>query len=140
MRRDLRLALLITDSLFIAYWTLTALAAAGAIHIPPDYLYRHHDDPRVVAWNWSFFPLDIGFSVVGYVALAAARRGDPAWRAYALISLVLTSVAGLMAVSYWALTGEIDPSWFAINAVLAVWPLFYLPRLVCDLLPGARAA
>ena len=51
----------------------------------------------------------------------------------ALISLVLTQVAGLMAVGYWALLGEFDPSWFLPNLALVVWPMAFLPRLVCDL-------
>src|ERR1041385_5785621 len=123
MSRSLRLSLALTDVLFLLYWLLTALAAARLIRVPPEWLYSNYSDPRVVAWNWSFFPLDLAFSLIGLAALFAERRNDPLWQPLVAISLVLTSVAGTMAVSYWTLTGVIDPAWFGINAVLAVWPL-----------------
>jgi hypothetical protein len=65
--------------------------------------------------------------------LSAARRGDPLWRPLALISLLLTTVAGLMAVAYWTLLGEFDPAWFLPNLVLLVWPLLFVPKIVRDL-------
>ena len=37
--RGLKTSLLITDIGFLAYWALTALAAAGLIAIPAEYLY-----------------------------------------------------------------------------------------------------
>ena len=133
MSRSLALALMITDWLFIAYWTLSGLDKAGLIHIPADLLYANAHDPRVVAWNWSFFPLDIAFSIFGLAAVSASRRGKGLWRPLALISLVLTMVAGGMAVGYWALLGEFDPSWFLPNLALLLWPLAFLPGLVRDL-------
>jgi len=133
MSRSLALALMITDWLFIAYWTLSGLDKAGLIHIPADLLYANAHDLRVVAWNWSFFPLDIAFSILGLAAVSASRRGKGLWRPLALISLVLTMVAGGMAVGYWALLGEFDPAWFLPNLVLLLWPLSFLPGLVRDL-------
>ena len=38
-----------------------------------------------------------------------------------------------MAVSYWTLLGEFEPSWFLANAALIAWPLAFLPSLICDL-------
>jgi hypothetical protein len=35
-------------------------------------LYAEADNPRVVAWNWSFFPLDIAFSLTGILAVRYA--------------------------------------------------------------------
>lgn len=141
MGRRLAIALAVTDVLFLAYWATAALSAAGLLHIPPQYMYAGYGEPRVTAWNWSFLPLDLAFSVVGLFAVRSARRGDPLWRPLALISLILTQVAGLMAVGYWALMGEFDPSWFLPNLALVVWPVFFLPGLVCDLAaPGGEAA
>jgi hypothetical protein len=133
MDRRLALALSATDLLFLAYWAAASASQFGLIAIPAAWLYAGYDQPRVVAWNWSFLPLDVAFSATGLAAVAAARRGDPLWRPLCLVSLTLTIVAGLMAVSYWTLLGEFDPSWFLPNLALVVWPLFFLPRLVCDL-------
>src|SRR5690349_12508032 len=130
MNKSLRLALSITDWLFLAYWLASALHAMGVLPIPTDLLYADADDPRVVAWNWSFFPLDLAFSLTGLAAVRYARRDNPLWKPLALMSLVLTMVAGGMAVGYWTLIGEFDPFWFLPNLILLVWPTFYLPRLV----------
>lgn len=138
MSRSLAVSLAITDVLFLAYWSLALMNQVGFISIPADLMYAGYDNPRVVAWNWSFFPLDLAFSVTGLMAVRAARRGDPTWRPLALISLTLTGVAGLMAVGYWAILREFDPSWFLPNLALLVWPFLFLPRLVCDLGAPAR--
>jgi len=130
MPRSLAFALTVTDWLFIAYWMASGLDKLGLVHVPADLLYANAHDPRVVAWNWSFFPLDIAFSVVGLAAVRASRRGRPVWRPLALISLVLTMVAGGMAVSYWTLLGEFDPAWFLPNLALLLWPLAFLPGLI----------
>jgi hypothetical protein len=139
MSRGLRLSLLLTDGLFLIYWALTSLEALRLISIPPLWLYSNYADPRVVAWNWSFFPLDLAFSLVGFAAVAAERRGSHIWQPLTLISLLLTSVAGTMAVAYWTMTGEIDASWYGINFALAIWPLFYIPRFVCGWTGAAKA-
>jgi hypothetical protein len=34
-----------------------------------------------------------------------------------------------MALSFWAIRGDFDPTWWAVNAALMIWPLFYLRRL-----------
>jgi len=133
MDRRLAVALSITDLLFLAYWAVAGAAAGGLIQLPAALMYAGYDQPRVVAWNWSFLPIDVAFSVTGLLAVRAARRGDPLWRPLALISLILTQVAGLMAVGYWALLGEFDPSWFLPNLALVAWPMAFLPKLVCDL-------
>jgi Family of unknown function (DUF5360) len=132
MSIPLRFALAITDILFLIYWTFAALDALGVIAFPADWLYANAHDPRVVAWNWSFFPLDVAFSITGLAAVRLAQRGDGLWRPLALISLILTMVAGGMAVGYWTLLREFDPAWFLPNLVLFVWPLFFIGRLVRD--------
>jgi len=133
MPRSLVFALSATDALFLIYWAVAAAGQFGVVEIPPAWMYAGYDEPRVMAWNWSFLPIDLAFSVSGLLAVGAARRGDPLWRPLCLISLVLTVVAGLMAVSYWALLGEFEPSWFLPNLALVLWPLAFLPKLVCDI-------
>jgi Family of unknown function (DUF5360) len=129
----LKLALTITDLAFLIYWAIAGLDTAGLISLPADWLYPDAHDPRVVAWNWSFFPLDIGFSVTGLCAVRANAQGKPIWRPLALISLILTMVAGGMACGYWLLLAEVDPTWFGMNLLLLVWPLAFLPKLVREM-------
>jgi len=133
MGTGLTVGLLITDIAFLLYWTAAALHAADLIHIPQAWLYANADDARVVAWNWSFFPLDVAFSLTGLAAVRAARRGHSAWRPLALISLILTMVAGGMAVGYWAILGEFDPFWIGSNSVLLLWPAPFVVVLVRDI-------
>lgn len=137
MPPSLAVALTITDIAFLIYWTFAALHAFAVIEIPRDWLYANADDPRVVAWNWSFFPLDVAFCLTGLAAVRCARRGASLWRPLALISLILTMVAGGMAVSYWALLAEFDPFWIGANALLLVWPIPFLGGLVKSLSVGA---
>jgi hypothetical protein len=131
--RGLKISLSVTDIAFLLYWAVAALDTSGLIHLPSDWLYPNAHDPRVVAWNWSFFPLDVAFSVTGLWAVRASALGDATWRPLALISLILTMVAGGMACGYWLLIGEIDAVWFGMNLLLIMWPILFLPRLVCDL-------
>ncbi|MEM7002191.1 MAG: DUF5360 family protein [Pseudomonadota bacterium] len=130
MSPSLRWLLAITDLLFLLYWSLAALSALNVVQIDPALMYADYDNPRVIAWNWSFFPLDVVFSLVGLYSIRAWRRGAPSWRPLALISLTLTMTAGGMAVSYWALLGEFDPAWFLPNLALLIWPLFFLRGLI----------
>lgn len=129
MPRGLRTALRVTDTLMLAYWAVTALAALGVVALPPDALYKDYHDPVMVAWNWSFVPLDVAFALTG---LASVRReaagGD--WRGLAIVSLTLTMCAGGMALAFWTLRRDFDPGWWLPNLVLLVGPLVWLPRLV----------
>ncbi|MEL6665962.1 MAG: DUF5360 family protein [Pseudomonadota bacterium] len=130
MSRALFLSISITDFLFMTYWLIAGLALFDIFSLPPDLMYGDYTNPRVVAWNWSFFPLDLIFSIFGYLAISASGRGDPIWRQYALISLVLTMTAGGMAVVYWAILKEFDPAWFIPNSILLIWPLFFIGKLI----------
>ncbi len=140
MSRPLALAITVTDVAFLLYWSFAALALTGILHVPPEWMYANYDQPDVIAWNWSFLPMDLAFSVFGLKAVAAARRGDPSWRPFAIVSLTLTMAAGGMAVSYWAILREFDPSWFLANLTLVIWPLFFMSRLMSDVETKARAA
>jgi len=126
MSAPLRLLMLVTDIGLLTYWSLTALAAAGVIHLPPDWLFSDYLNPLIVAWNWSFLPLDVLLSVVGIASVRLAARNDPRWQHYAIISLSLTVCSGLMAVSFWAIRGDFDPIWWGFNLYLMLWPLPFL--------------
>ena len=140
MRPSLKWALTTTDVAFMAYWSATLLECVGLISIPSEWLYAHAHAPRVIAWNWSFFRLDIAFSITGLWAVRAGAQDKAVWRPLALISLILTIVAGTMACGYWMLLGEVDAVWFGMNAVLVVWPLVFLPRLVREMAVKSASA
>ncbi len=130
MPRSLAIAITVTDVAFLLYWTVSALALVGVLQIPAEWMYANYERPDVVAWNWSFLPMDLAFSFCGLKAVAASRRGDPSWIPLAIVSLTLTMAAGGMAVSYWAILGEFDPSWFLSNLALVIWPLFFFRPLL----------
>ena len=129
MPSSLRVGLGVTDMGFLVYWALAALSHFGVIAIPAEWMYADYDQPQVIAWNWSFLPMDLAFSWFGLRAIGRARAGRP-WRGHALVSLTLTMAAGGMAVSYWTLVGEFDPGWFGTNALLVVWPLFFMKSML----------
>jgi hypothetical protein len=128
--KGLRIALLLTDLGFITYWSLTALVAAGLLSVPPEYLFSDYHNPLVVAWNWSFAPLDIILSLAGLNAVRLQRAGDASWKGWAIFSLALTFCAGLMAISFWAIRGDFDVTWWTVNLALMIWPWIYLPTLI----------
>lgn len=130
MPRSLALLLTVTDVAFLVYWTVAALSQAGLVHVPPEWMYANYEKPDVIAWNWSFLPMDLAFSYFGLRAVAASRRGGDVWRPYAIVSLTLTMAAGGMAVSYWVILREFNPSWFLANLALVVWPPLFMRRLM----------
>jgi hypothetical protein len=125
MPAGLARTLALVDGVMLLYWAVTALVAFGLVAIPAEYLYKGYHDPLLVAWNWSFMPLDIGFALAGRQAAA----GKP-WRGLAAVSLALTGCAGGMAIAFWTLTHDFDPLWWIPNLILVAIPLVWLPRLV----------
>lgn len=106
--------LLLVDVGLLLYW-LIALADV----MPPAWLFKGYHDPVISAWNWSFLPLDLLASLTGLAGIAFTRQARTAMgESLILISLCLTFCAGLMALSFWALTADFDPSWWAANALL----------------------
>jgi hypothetical protein len=116
---------LTVDIGFIVYWFITLFHL-----IPGEYLFQDYENPILVAWNWSFLPLDLFISATGLSSLYLYRRGHPAWAAVATISLVLTSCSGLQAIAFWVIRLDFDPLWWAPNLVLLIYPLFFLPGMV----------
>ena len=132
MPKSLAIALSVTDIAFILYWIFAALAQIGLIQIPSEWMYANYEQADVIAWNWSFLPMDLAFSYFGLRAVALAQENDEKWRAFAIISLTLTMAAGGMAVSYWLILGEINWSWFLANLALVIWPLFFMGRIISE--------
>ena len=130
MTASLRHFLRITDIAMLAYWAVSGAAIAGLVHMPAAAMYAGYGTPMIDAWNWSFAPLDIGFAITGLVSVRLAGAGDPRWRSWAIISLVLTMCAGGMAVGFWALLGSFDLSWWIPNVILLLAPLIWLPALL----------
>ncbi|WP_340020907.1 YvaD family protein [Paenibacillus sp. FSL K6-1096] len=112
---------LVTDIGFILYWIITYF------HIIPESMaFKDYNNPIMVHWNWSFFPLDILISITGLSSLYLYRKQLPSWRAWALISLVLTFCSGLQAIAFWAFAHDFDIYWWGFNLYLLVYPLFFL--------------
>ena len=124
-----RKLMFITDIGMLLYWSLTILLALKLLNIPGDWLFKDYDDPRVMAWNWSFFPIDIALSVTGLKSLQLEKQNNDAWRMWAVVSLTLTVCAGLMAISYWVLVKDFDPSWWIPNLFLMIWPIPFILKL-----------
>ncbi|MFT3928562.1 MAG: DUF5360 family protein [Myxococcales bacterium] len=124
LSRPLRFFMLGVDLGFIVYWVITLTHV-----LPAEWLYAHHDDPVMVAWNWSFLPLDLFVSATGLSAVAAARRGDARWVLLAMLSLAATSASGMNAIAFWALRGDFDLGWWAPNLALLLGPLPFAWRL-----------
>ncbi|MDB4987596.1 MAG: hypothetical protein JWN04_2774 [Myxococcaceae bacterium] len=127
MSSSLRTFLWIVDLSFLLYWLVT-----GFHLLPASWLYAHHDEPAMVAWNFSFWPLDLVVSATGLSAVALWRRGRAGWAPLALLSLAFTSASGLNAVAFWALRGEFDLGWWLPNLVLLAGPWPFILQLVTN--------
>jgi hypothetical protein len=115
----------VTDIGFLVYWLITALG-----RVPAEWAFNGYHDPVLVAWNWSFLPLDLLISATGLTALWVARSGRLDWRGLAIASLALTSASGLNAIAFWALRGEVDWQWWLPNLYLLLYPWAFLPGLL----------
>lgn len=134
-----KVAMLVTDVGFLVYWSAALLGL-----IPAEYAYKDYDDPVMSDWNYSFLPLDVAASATGLASLHLCRRarrdGRPhriAWRPLMLVSLTLTSTAGLQAVVFWALRGDWSPTWWIPNLALLLFPVPAIARLLRQEAPGA---
>lgn len=116
---------LVTDIGFIIYWIITFF------HIIPDSVaFKDYTNPILIAWNWSFFPLDILISITGLSSLYLYKQKREIWRGFALISLILTFCSGLQAISFWAYYKDFDPYWWGFNGFLLIYPLFFIKAVM----------
>ena len=106
----------------LVYWGITGLGL-----LPARLAFNEYYNPLILAWNWSFLPLDLALSTTGLLAIAMDNAGRRlAARSFGLISLSLCFSSGLMAISFWALRREFDVAWWLVNSYLVVYPLAYL--------------
>jgi hypothetical protein len=119
---------LLTDIGFIVYWLLTALTL-----IPPEYAFNDYKNPLMVAWNWSFLPLDLAISATGLTAVYLHREKNNFWKSLALISLAFTVTSGLNAIAFWIIHGDFAVTWWLPNLYLMIYPFFFMPKLICEL-------
>lgn len=123
--KTLRPIFLAVDFGFIAYWLVTALQL-----LPAEWLYQDHGDPLMVAWNWSFAPLDLAVSVTGLWSLRLWNRRDPRHVRLALVSLALTSASGFQAISFWVARCDFNLWWWAPNLFLLLYPWYFIARFM----------
>lgn len=72
-------------------------------------------------------------SLVGLWALWDAKRGGRVWRLLLPASLSMTMCAGLMALAFWAIRGDLDLAWCLPNLYLLIWPMFALATCLKNL-------
>lgn len=118
----MKYALLATEVGMGLYWLLAGLMAATVISIPPEYMYSDYTNPLVVAWNWSFLPIDLIFVASG-IAAFVSPDGSEKKRALRQLGLTTMFCSGLMAISYWVILGQFDPFWWGLNIWLMLLPI-----------------
>jgi len=114
---------LVVDIGFIVYWLITLSGI-----IPNEYLFKDYQNPILVAWNWSFLPLDLFISGTGLGSLWMRKKNSKNWKSVALISLVLTFCSGLQAIAFWTLRMDFDISWWLPNLFLLIYPLVFIAK------------
>ncbi|WP_017721452.1 YvaD family protein [Kamptonema formosum] len=118
---------LVTDIGFILYWLITLFHL-----LPESYLFKDYNNPILVAWNWSFLPLDLLISATGFFSLFLYTKGRKNWDRVALVSLILTFCSGLQAISFWTLRADFDLNWWLPNLFLLLYPMFFIPRFISN--------
>ncbi len=118
-----------TEIGMLAYWGLATALVLGWISIPPDLMYSDYENPLIVAWNWSFLPVDVAFATLGLWARFGGVHSTLALK-LSLIAATLMFCAGLMAISFWSITGDFDPVWWGMNLWLVILSLTSLKYLL----------
>jgi hypothetical protein len=116
---------LVTDIGFIIYWIVTFFNL-----IPKSWAFKDYDNSIIIAWNWSFFPLDILISITGLSSLYLYNKNREVWKTFALISLILTFCSGLQAIAFWVYSNDYDITWWVMNLYLMIYPLFFLKMFI----------
>jgi len=114
----------------LAYWLIAFLLLFGLVDIPAEYMYLDYQKPTIIAWNWSFFPIDLIFSMVGLYA----RFGQLTLHKKQLletVSLSLMFCAGVMALSFWAIQNTYDVFWWGTNIWLILLSVTVLSIKYC---------
>jgi len=122
--RTLRYYFYVVDIGFIIYWLITLLEI-----VPSEYLFKDYSNPILLAWNWSFLPIDLLISVTGLWSIWLWERNNNTWASLALISLVLTSCSGLQALAFWTIRMDFDFWWWLPNVFLVGYPFFFFKNI-----------
>ncbi len=77
--KTLKKFFLVTDIAFILYWLITLLHL-----LPEEYLYKDYNNPILVAWNFSFLPIDLLVSFTGFTSLFLYQKKRKSWKKIAL--------------------------------------------------------
>ena len=103
-----------TEIGMLAYWIAAALICIGVVSVSPELMYADYRNELVMAWNWSFLPVDILFATLGLWGRFGSL--DPRRRSMvSMIALTLMFCAGTMAISFWAINLQFDPAWWGAN-------------------------
>lgn len=115
--------LTLTEVGMLSYWIFAIIVVLTSINVPPEYMYSDYQNPLIVTWNWSFFPIDVLFASVGLFS-RFGKISNYHKQMLSTVSLSLMFCAGLMAISFWVIKNEFDLFWWGINLwliILAVW-------------------
>ena len=125
----LAVLLTLTEIGMLGYWALAGALVAGWVTIAPEYMYSDYENPVIVAWNWSFFPIDVAFALCGLTARFATLRQSVA-ELLSVIGATLMFCAGVMAISFWVIQREFDPLWWGLNIWLCLLSILFLFHLM----------
>ena len=120
-----KLLLTLTEGGMILYWIFASLVALDVLMVAPEYMYSDYTNPTMVAWNWSFLPIDALFAVAGLYG-RFGKTGGLGRNILSTFSQSLMLCAGVMAISFWIVVGSFDPFWWSMNlwlVALASWAL-----------------
>jgi hypothetical protein len=111
----------ITDLGMIFYWSITYLKL-----IPEELLFKDYTNLILMSWNWSFLPLDLLIPLTGLSSLFYLNKNFRLFEKLALLSLVLSSISGLQAISFWTIQKDFDINWWIPNLYLLLYPLYFV--------------
>ena len=123
----LKTATALTEIAMLIYWALAIALTLELVSIDPALMYSDYENPLVIAWNWSFFPIDIAFALIGLSARFARVSGALKFK-LEIIAAVLMLCAGLMAISFWIVTADFEPMWWGMNIWLVLLGTLNLVR------------
>ena len=119
--------LTLTELGMILYWLVVSAGFLGLLHLNQVYMYTEYSNPIMASWNWSFFPLDMLFAILGLYGRFGQITNSQK-RFLSNVSLSLMFCAGLMALSFWAIQGEFSWAWWGVNFWLMCLPAHCLYR------------
>ena len=91
--------LTITEGGMLFYWCFATLVVLDLIYVEPEMMYSDYKNPLIVSWNWSFFPLDMLFAIVGLLGRFSTLQPKKK-ETLSVVSLSLMFCAGLIAVPF----------------------------------------